>query len=84
MFYFLANYITYQWSWADTIDMVKKKVHNDGPLSHAYMTSIDDIILSWKDYPWYNTGLNPIRPVTFNPGRMTQNQLENLPFFDGL
>ena len=65
MFYFLANYTTHVPSWAGTFELIKKKVHNDGPISHAYMTSVDDILGVWKDYVWYNTGLNPIKPVTF-------------------
>ena len=75
--YFLANYLTYEFTWADTFDVIKKKVLSDAQ-SHGYFTSVDDILSSWKDYTWYNTGLNPIQTVTFNAGRKTQ--LKHLPY----
>ena len=65
---FLASYLTWEFTWLDTFDVIKKKVLSDFQ-THGYMTSIDDIMMSWKDYDWYNTGVNPIKAVTFNAER---------------
>ena len=55
-------------SWSETIDAVNKKVRLSDAQTHAYMTSIDDIIY-WPDIDWYNTGLNPVKPVSFTAGK---------------
>ena len=34
------------------------------------MTSPENIRISWADYDWYNTGLNPVRPVRFIPEKV--------------
>ena len=54
-------------TWPDTFEVIRKKVLSDAQ-THAYMTSIDDILYIEDD--WYNTGLNPIRPVSFTAGRV--------------
>ena len=66
--FFIANHLTWESTWADTFDVIRKKVLSDAQ-THAYMTSIDDI-MSWADYDWYNTGLNPVRPVRFIPEKV--------------
>ena len=68
MFYFIANHLTWEYTWGDTFEVIRKKVLSDAQ-THAYMTSIDDIYSAWPDYDWYNTGLNPIKPVSFTAGR---------------
>ena len=68
MFYFIANYLTWEYTWGDTFEVIRKKVLSDAQ-THAYMTSIDDLQF-WSDYTWYNTGLNPVRPVSFTAGRV--------------
>ena len=69
MFYFKVNHLTWKSTWADTWEVIRKKVMSDAQ-THAYMTAIDDIVMNWPDYDWYNTGLNPVRPVSFTAGRM--------------
>ena len=66
--FFIANHLTWESTWADTFDVIRKKVLSDAQ-THAYMTSIDDI-MSWADYDWYNTGLNPVKPVSFTAGKV--------------
>ena len=51
-------------SWGETFEVIRKKVLSDAQ-THGYATSIDDIVSSWNDYDWYNTGLNPVKPVRF-------------------
>ena len=55
--------MTWEDNWGDTFEVIRKKVLSDDP-THAYMTAIEDIQMGWSDYDWYNTGLNPIRPVS--------------------
>ena len=62
MFSFPANYLTWEYSWGATFDVITKKVLSDAQ-THAYMTSIDDINSLWSDHEWYKTDLNPIRTV---------------------
>ena len=69
MFHFKVNHLTWKSTWGDTFEVIRKKVQSDAQ-THAYMTSIDDIVKNWPDYDWYNTGLNPVRPVSFTAGRM--------------
>ena len=66
--YSLVNHLTWEYTWADTFDVIRKKVLSDAQ-THAYMTSIDDIQASWADYDWCNTELNPVKPVNFTAER---------------
>ena len=50
-------------SWGETFDFIRKKVLNNAP-THGYVSTIDDIAVNWDGYDWYNTGLNPIKPVS--------------------
>ena len=60
--FFPADHMLWYNSWSETLDAVKKKVLSDAQ-THAYMTSRDDSVLSLPDYDWYNTRLNPVKPV---------------------
>ena len=67
--YSLVNHLTWESTWGDTHDVIRKKVLSDAQ-THAYMTSIDDIQKAWSDYDWYNTELNPVKPVNFTAKRI--------------
>ena len=51
-------------SWGETFEVIRKKVLSNAQ-THGYITSIDDIEGNWNGYDWYNTGLNPVKPVRF-------------------
>ena len=61
---FLVNHTMWKESWGETIEVIRKKVLSDAQ-THGYATSIDDIVMGWNEYDWYNTGLNPVKPVRF-------------------
>ena len=55
--------MTWKDDWDETFDTIRKKVLSDTQ-SYGYMTSIDDI-MNWPGHDWYNTELNPVKPVSF-------------------
>ena len=61
---FLAKHTTWKESWGETFEVIRKKVLSDAQ-THGYITAIDDIANNWNGYDWYNTGLNPVRTVSF-------------------
>ena len=77
-FFFLAyHHIEWVNNWAETVKNVQDKVHADYP-THAYITSIDDIKNAYKEYNWYKTDMNPVKPVSFKT--RSEKQSENLSY----
>ena len=58
------NHTIWKRTWGETIEVIRKKVLSNAQ-TYGYATSIDDIVMGWNEYDWYNTGLNPVKPVRF-------------------
>ena len=72
--------MTWKDDWDETFDTIRKKVLSDTQ-SYGYMTSIDDII-NWPDHDWYNTELNPVKPVSFiAKNKKIDSNYKNIPYF---